>query len=319
MKVLVLGASGFVGRRIVAAMVDRHGPQAVIAGVRRLGSEPAGVEARIVDACDMGAVEAAAQGTTHIINCVMGSDRAIIESARTAIAAAERLKLDGLVHFSSVAVYGDLEGDIHEDAAQGSGVDSYGAAKVEAEAVLRASPYRNVTMLRPGLVHGPGSALWTDRIARLLRAGRLGHLGARGEGVCNLVHVDDVAAFAIHCLGGAEARAYNLVTPDPPSWNIYLTDFARALGLPPRHIGAGRLSAERYAAYPLKIIEMLGSRAGIATPPPMTPGLTRLFDRRAYYVSDAAYAALPKSTGHATAIADSAAWVRATWAGTASG
>ncbi|WP_336966228.1 NAD-dependent epimerase/dehydratase family protein [Sphingobium aquiterrae] len=310
MRILVLGASGFVGRRIVAQMVARHGPQSVIAGVRRAGAAPAGVEARVVDACNSGAVEAAARGTTHIVNCVMGSNRAIVASARTAIAAAERLELAGLVHFSSVAVYGDREGEIREDAPQGVGVDGYGAAKVEAEAILRASPYGRITILRPGLVHGPGSVLWTARIARLLMAGRLGDLGACGQGICNLVHVDDVAAFAIHCLGEGQGGVYNLVAPEPPSWNGYLTDFARALGLPPRRISPARLRTERYAAYPLKIAEMLGGRLGMVTPPPMTPGLTGLFNRRAHYVSDAAHAALPGWAGHATAIADSAAWAR---------
>lgn len=310
MKVLVLGANGFVGRRIVEQLAARHGPNAVIAGVRRAGVAPAGVEARIVDACDGTAVEAAARGATHIVNCVMGSNRAIVESARTAAAAAERLELAGLIHFSSVAVYGDREGEIGEDAPQGAGVDGYGAAKVEAEAILRASSYHPITMLRPGLVHGPGSALWTARIARLLMAGRLGDLGARGQGICNLVHVDDVAAFAVHCLNEGQGGVYNLVAPEPPSWNGYLTDFARALGLAPRRISPVRLRMEGYAAYPLKIAEMLGGRIGIATPPPMTPGLAGLFDRQAHYVSDAAHAALPKWTDHATAIARSAAWAR---------
>jgi nucleoside-diphosphate-sugar epimerase len=312
MKVLVLGANGFVGRRIVASLVERHGPDAVFAGVRRPGAVPTGVEARIVDACDPASVEAAAAGASHIVNAVMGSRRAIAESARSGLAVARKRDLAGLIHFSSIAVYGARTGRIDEDAPQGEGVDAYGAAKVAAERLLAAGDYRRVSVLRPGLVHGPGSALWTERIGRLLMAGRLGHLGAAGEGTCPLVHVDDVAAFVTALLAAGEAghRAFNLVAPDPPSWNDYLTRFGQALGTPVRRISPAGLRAERIAAYPLRVAEHVGGRLGIAVPPPITPGLARLFDRRADYVSDAAHALLPRWRDLGAALAQDAAWLR---------
>ena len=40
----------------------------------------------------------------------------------------------------------------------------------------------DAAILRPALVYGRGSALWSERVARLLRAGRLGDLGAAGDG-----------------------------------------------------------------------------------------------------------------------------------------
>lgn len=309
MRLIVLGAGGFVGRRIVGQAAARFGAEAVIAGVRRpTGGEifPAGVAQRVFDGEVADSVCHACEDATHIVNCVMGSRRAMVESCHGAVQAIAGDASRKLVHFSSIAVFGDRRGVVAEADTPGPPIDAYAAAKIEAERIVRAAPSDHWTILRPGLVHGPGSELWTRRIARLVGSGRLGPLGPLGEGICNLVAADDVVAAALAACGSAEAdgRAIALVADDPPSWNRYLEDMAEALGLLPRPISPARLRAERYLAYPLTLME----RLRLPAPAAVTPGLFRLFGQNVRFASSAVPTLLPAWRDYPTALAEGARW-----------
>ena len=138
-------------------------------------------------------------------------------------------------------------------------------------------------VFRPGCVFGPRSTQWSIRFARLLLARRLGDLGAAGDGGCNLVHVSDVAAAAVRALERPETDGlvFNLSTPDPPTWNEYLIEYAKALrAVPVQRIGGRRLRVEtKLLAPPLKIAEILGGKLGVdprRLPPPIPGSLLRL-------------------------------------------
>jgi len=166
-------------------------------------------------------------------------------------------------------------------------------------------------ILRPGLVHGPGSALWTLRIGRLLAAGRLGALGPMGEGICNLVDVEDVAdAAAAACTTeAAGGRAFALVALPAPTWNTYFADLASAMGVPLRTISPLRLTMERAAAYPLTALRGPAGRAGITVPEAITPGLARLFPVRSQFESSAPGILLPGWRDYRDSLRRSADWL----------
>ncbi len=158
-------------------------------------------------------------------------------------------------------------------------------------------PVRDVVTLRPGIVYGPDSPWWSDRIARLLVAQRLGDLGARGEGICNLLHVDDAARAAVTALTReiVAAGPYNLAMANPPTWNAYFAGFAAALGLPaPRRISTPRLAAELLLVSPtLKILErVLGATRATRLPPAIRPWLLDRTSHRLRLDSRKAEAAL---------------------------
>lgn len=319
MRIAILGANGFIGRYIVAEAAARHGGEAVLAmGRRRVDPAlfPAGVEQRICDVTHGATAANALHDVTHIINCVMGSREAIVGSAIVAAGMAEHRGLERLVHLSSIAVHGARQGLVPEDAAPGIAEDAYGAAKIEAESHIAGSvAHDRAILIRPGLVYGPGSKLWTDRIARLLMAGRLGHMGRNGLGTCNLVHVEDVARACVRACGmplPAEGRAFHLVAPDPPDWNGYLTDFAGALGMAPRSLSPMRLGVERLAAYPLQLWKRYGDRRGRASPAMITPGLARLFSRATHYDNSGAGKLMEGQWhGYRQGLEESARWVHA--------
>jgi nucleoside-diphosphate-sugar epimerase len=280
-RILVLGANGFIGRKLVAALhaADWAAP---IAGVRAAPATPQeGVEHRIVDATDEAAVSGALLGADAVVNCVAGKTAAISQSARTLFTAASRLPEAPLVvHLSTMSVYGNAAGSIEESAALSAELGPYAEAKIEAEGA--AAGYPRCVILRPGCVYGPDSPQWSVRIADFLMARRLGDLGANGDGFCNLVHVDDVVGAILQSLRVERGSAiFNLSTPDPPTWNDYLIRFGRALrAVPIKRISQRRLKIEtKLLAPPLKILE-LGLKAAklgkIHLPPPLPSSLASL-------------------------------------------
>lgn len=281
-RVLVLGAGGFIGRRVVAALAAE--PWATpVAAVHRAPAAHGDVEVVQLDAADPVALRAALRDIDAIVNCIAGSARTIRTTARTLFAeAAQAPSRPRVVHLSTMAVYGSAVGLINEDGALRGDSSDYAAAKVEAERC--AAGWGDVVTLRPGCVYGPGSVQWSERIARLLRAHRVGDLGAAGDGACNLVYVDDVVAAIVAALRlpRIAGQAFNLGSPDPPTWNDYFLAFARALGaVPVRRISATRLALEsRLWAPPLKAAEIAARLArvnGHRIPPPIPPSLLALW------------------------------------------
>ncbi|WP_284178172.1 NAD-dependent epimerase/dehydratase family protein [Rhabdaerophilum sp. SD176] len=312
MKVLVVGANGFVGRHVVDAL-KASGLAEPFRGVRK--ARPGAAPVRLLDATDPASAQAASAGMQAVVNCVLGSPDTMIRSTEALIAAAFHHGVRRFVHLSSIAVYGSLEGMIDEDSPQGEGVNAYGEAKIRCEALVRAAQDRGLEtiILRPGLVCGPESHPWTLRIGRLLRQRRLGDLGAEGDGFANLIAVEDVAAAiarALFC--EASGRSYNLAMPDPPRWNRYLLDLAKGLGATPVHrVPAYQLRLEsRLAVLPLKFMEKLaGAKPWL--PEAITPSLARLFSSDVRFSAAATDADLGfERTGYETIMAQSIDWLR---------
>ncbi len=274
-SILVLGANGFIGRRVVAAL-GATGWAVPVLGIRRPATLP--YEQRKVEATDVESIAAAMKDVTGVVNCVAGD---AVAGARALFDAAARFTPPKhIVHLSTMSVYGSAEGVVDESAPLRPDLGPYSESKVAAEAIAVKHPA--VTLFRPGCVFGPHSEQWTIRFARLLIARRLGDLGAAGDGCCNLVHVDDVASAIVRALETPQdrVRIFNLSGNEQPSWNDFLVRFGTALrAVPVRRITARRLKIEgKLLAPPLKIAEILGRAAKLdprRLPPPIPPSLIR--------------------------------------------
>lgn len=281
--IVVIGASGFIGRRVVAALLARQDGAEVVAVSRsasRAFSDPR-VSTRDMDLAAGGSLAPVIGSATVVVNCIAGPAALIIDGAARILDAAKNLTSPArVVHLSSLAAYGSQTGTVEETATLRGDLDDYSAAKASTDRLLGAYP--RAVVLRPGIVYGPGSAWWSDRIARLIVAGRLGDLGAAGCGYCNLVYVEDVAAAVLRAidLPGDDHGAFNLAWPSALTWNEYFLLYAQALAVAPRRISAGRLYFEnRILAPPLKILEVIlrSPRAARFNPwPPLRPWLTHL-------------------------------------------
>ena len=224
------------------------------------------------------------QGVGAIVNCVAGDSGTLVSSSRAVAAAASGNADVRVMHLSTMSVYGSAEGLISESSPLRADLGPYSEAKLAAEEAAKAWP--RTVIFRPGCVFGPDSEQWTVRMARLLLSYRLGDLGTAGDGYCNLVHVTDVVQAIARALEtpAADGQAFNLSTPNPPTWNEFLTGFATALrAVPVQRIPSWQLRLEtKLLALPLKIAEILGRKLKLDAsriPPPLPPSLLRLMSQ----------------------------------------
>jgi len=278
--VVVLGAGGFIGRRVVDALAASSWAEPVAVG-RRIDAADLHPAARKValDASDERSLESVLVGAAGVVSCISGDPASIVRSGRALLTVTARMPVaPRVVYLSSLAAYGAVADTVDEDAPLRNNYTDYGAAKALVDQLAANYPF--VVRLRPGIVYGPGSPWWTDRIARLLVARRLGDLGEAGSGYCNLVHVDDVVAAILSALRepAAAGHAFNLGSPLVPTWNEYFMRYAHALRAEPvRRIGRGRLWFELAVRGPLlKVGERLTGKDAASAIRPWLTDLCRL-------------------------------------------
>lgn len=267
-RVLVLGATGFIGQRVCAALAATDWALPV-ASARR--GAPL-----VLDATDGAALAAVVPQVDAIVSCMAGPPSAIVASAQV-LAKVLRLQGDAappLVYLGSMAAYGNVQGLVDERAPLLGDLNAYADAKAQAERALVALPA--MVSLRPGCVYGRGAPLWNTLVERLLRTQRLGDLGDAGAACSNLVHVEDVATAVLAVLRqDAREGAFNLAMADAPSWNGYFAAYAKALDLPRvAHVSARQLRSEQRVLGPaLKLAELALRRLHPATAARLPPRL----------------------------------------------
>ena len=316
-KVLVIGAHGFIGDAVARALQASASFQAV-AGIRRPRAN-ADMEQRICDATDWTSLQSALTGIDLAVCCVLGSGKDMIQATRLLCEAAAQGKVRRVVLMSSMAVYGSAKGWVDEAfPLTGAELGAYGAAKVECERIAQVVMAHGgpVCVLRPGIVYGPGGDQWIGRFGRLLRAGRIGDLGAMGDGIANLVHKDDVAAAAVAALAApaAAGQAFNLSDDSDGTWNDFITEFGCLIGTPRiKRISSRRLGIEaRLIAPPLQILKLAQARLAKGAPAmfdPIPPSLVGLWGQRIRLDHRKADALLDmKWTSRITGVTESANW-----------
>jgi nucleoside-diphosphate-sugar epimerase len=256
MRVLVTGASGFVGSVACAELAGRG--HEVLAMVRRPGSEPAGTVAVHADLTDGERLRAAVAGAAPQAVLHLAAE---IASQRSA-ARIEAVNVDGTrrlleacraagtapkVVFASTVVTGDAGGRVLTEDEPLPVQTAYGRSKQEGEMLLRRSGLPGV-VVRPSHVYGSGGWYAEDLVKRLRSPGRFCVIG-RGDNLWDVVHVDDVARACADALERAPAGAvYHCADDEPITYYDFMALTARELGLgPPRRIPAAlaRLAAGR--------------------------------------------------------------------------
>jgi 2-alkyl-3-oxoalkanoate reductase len=284
MKILVIGGSGFIGSHVVKKLAAEPGWEVSVGSRHASGRDGRRVQ---VDITHVAQLQQALQGFDAVVNCSVGDAATIRDGARALATACRQQGTEVLVHLSSMAVYGAVEGLVSEEAPLRRDAGWYGHAKADAEEALQtalAGTPTRLCVLRPGCVYGEGSEQWTARVARLLKARRIGDLGALGDGHSNLVDVADVAQAVRAALCRPEASgAFNLAAPDAGTWNAYFVALARALKCTPvQRIPGWRLKLEsKVLAYGLKVAEIASRKIPplrrLGLPEPMPPSLTGLW------------------------------------------
>jgi nucleoside-diphosphate-sugar epimerase len=256
-KVLVTGASGFLGAAVCAGLLERG--HTVSALARRPGSAPDGVEELKGDLTDgegMRTALAAArpEAVVHLAAEIASQrDEARIREVNVH-GTARLVESCGIIDspkfvFASTVVTGEAAGELLTEETELPVETPYGRSKQEAERLLRESGLPSV-VIRPGHVYGPGGWYEHEFVRRLRQPGRFAVIGS-GRNWWDVVHVDDVAGAFVAAVEDAPAGAlYHLADDEPITLYDFVALTAEALGVGrPRRIPAGlaRLAAGRHA------------------------------------------------------------------------
>ncbi|WP_300301472.1 NAD(P)H-binding protein, partial [Ferrovibrio sp.] len=234
MRVLVLGATGFIGRHVTAALL-RAGHE-VVAAVRRPEEARRRFPGIATLACDLAADTDPAvwlprlRGIDAVVNAaglLRGRDIAAVhvEGPRALFAACALAGIRRVIHVSAISA--DRE----------AGTD-YARSKWQAEAELRRRDDLDWVILRPSLVWHQGSYGGTSLLRGL--AGLPGLLLLPGDGKEQFqpIHADDLARVVCQLVGDSSLTRVTLEPAGPETLGLreMLPQLRQWLDLPPARL-----------------------------------------------------------------------------------
>ena len=269
MNYFVTGATGFIGRHLVAELLKRDGTVYALVRegsrgkldslVQRVGAE----EGRIVPVTgDLSkpslGVEGFDEKIDHLFHLAAvydveadeeASEKANVEGTKHVIEFANAHDVGRFHHTSSIAIAGNYKGVFQEDMFdEGQKLPHhYHRTKYEAERLVREGVETKLLVYRPGIVVGHSETGEMDKIDgpyyffKLLQ--KLRHalpewfpLAGPEGGQTNLVPVDFVARAMDHVAhmpdGDLPSDTFHLVNPEPQSVGQTLNEFAKAAHAP---------------------------------------------------------------------------------------
>ncbi len=273
MKVLVTGATGFVGTHLVNRLLQRGHAVSVLARdpdkTRNRYNRP--VEAapgNVLDPISLAAAAAGRDAVIHLVGIINEKgeqtfDRMHREAVENVVAAAKAAGVRRYLHMS----------------AMGSSEDSpseYGRTKAAGEKAVRACRL-DWTILRPSIIFGPGDG-FVSLLAPIVR-GNPGFIPVIGPGTTRFqpVSVYDVARVFADSLEKPETvgKTYEVGGPDVLTLNDIYREVAGAVGKP----------GKRLIHFPLWYGRLLASgfewlaRRGVFADPPLTRDQLRSLSR----------------------------------------
>ncbi|MEW5957745.1 MAG: NAD-dependent epimerase/dehydratase family protein [Chloroflexota bacterium] len=247
-KVLITGATGFIGGRLAERLALEEGVQ-----VRGLARTPAkgqrladlGVEIAPGDVTDPASLAAAMDGCHTAFHAAAwvsegGSKDQVwavnVSGTQNVVDAALDAGLKRLVYVSSAAVYGSLQQfDIDERTPTRRRGNLYADSKVAAEELVFKA-YREhglaVVSARASQVYGPRSPQFTIRPVEIIKAGKMILIDG-GRHLCKPVYIDNLVDGLILCatVEAAIGEAINLTDGEPIPWRDFFGAYGRMLGI----------------------------------------------------------------------------------------
>jgi nucleoside-diphosphate-sugar epimerase len=219
--VAVTGATGFIGRHLTAHLAGRGVQVRAIVRPDSTSAIPPDVEVvrAGLDAGPLSDAFAGVDAVVHLAGVVSAVDAATYAAVNAdgtrAVAIAARTAGAHLVHISSLAAAGPAHARApRSEDDEPAPLTPYGVSKLTSEQFVRAVPALRWTILRPGVVYGPGdrAVLPLFRMA----TGRIAPLVGRPDAAYTFVYVSDVVRTIVAALERTCAGATCFVGhPDP--------------------------------------------------------------------------------------------------------
>lgn len=235
-KVIVTGATGFIGRRLVAALQKTNADvTALVRSARSANAlRSAGIGAEICKLEPGAALDRAVAGQDivfHFAYDVRASGADNLAAFDALLEASKKAGVSRFIHASSIVVYDDWPAGLFDEAsaASSAGGGDYRQAKIAMEQRLLDGDLP-AAILRPTIVYGPGSSLWVDALRAQLRQGPV--VLPDPVGTCPAVYVKDVVngALAAAIVPELGQERFILTGPDQPTWQHYFEALAAQIG-----------------------------------------------------------------------------------------
>ena len=279
--VLVTGATGAVGPRVVSALHEAgHRVRTLSLDAPPAGAWPSGVDARLGDVTDPDAVQAAMAGVDgvihlaallHIVNpppeLRSRYERINVGGTENVVTVALRAGVTRLVFFSTIAVYGPSAGGVLTEDSPLRPDSFYAQTKADAERIVlaarRADDAPLGSVLRLGAVYGARIKGNYRRLLLALARGRFLPIGS-GKNRRTLVYDRDVARAALIALRhpAAAGGVFNITDGQFHSMDEIIATLCGSLGRRPQRLTLPAGPVRALAG----VIEDTGCRLGRTAP-----------------------------------------------------
>jgi len=249
MKALVTGASGFLGSALVRALAERGDAVTVLVRPTSRCAAFAGYPvARITgDVLDRDCLLRAARGNDMVFHCAgrvadwgprQEFYRVNVEGTRNLLAASRGAGIQHVIHISSLVVLGVPRSmPVNETAPYAArALHPYIETKILAE--KRVLDYYNkhrlpITIIRPGIIWGPGDTTILPRLEQLARKKLLAFIG-RGNNVLCLSYIGNLVTALLQAAAVAQpdGQVYSIADSEQITSRAFFTALASALELP---------------------------------------------------------------------------------------
>jgi nucleoside-diphosphate-sugar epimerase len=247
MQTLVTGGTGFIGRRITTALLDRGDRVRVMLRDPSCAPDLSERGAELVrgDMTDPATLRSATAG----IECVYHTAAAVgdwldpklakrvnVDGTRDLLNACKAAGVRRVVHLSSLSVLGTKHHHGTDESAPYGYGDPYTDTKAESEKVVRGYAARgelDTVCLRPGFVYGPGDHQVIPSVLNSLATRQFRFVGD-GSKQMNTIYIDDVAQAALLADQKPEAagQVYNLTDDQRTTIKEFITFMANYLHVP---------------------------------------------------------------------------------------
>jgi len=257
--VLVTGATGSIGGRLVEKLIIEHQAQVRVlvhnlSNLSRVGRLPVSIYQG--DVTDFDAVDKAVQGCDFVFHCAYAfgtspaeQERVAVDGSRNIAQAVLRHKVKSLVYVSTISVYEPMEdGDLDEKSPKQPSGWTYPDTKKKAEEVMLEFHNQHglpVVVVQPTIVYGPFVKSWTQNPMNQLKSGTV-ILPDDGSGLCNAVYIDDVADSLILAATNPNAvgETFLISASEPVTWREFYSAYEDMLGITAtRYMSASEIQA----------------------------------------------------------------------------